>query len=73
MQTARSRICECDICGREEVIKQTVLPDGWVLLWEIPIMLCDTCLARWRERFDEDPAIFLEGGEKELTLFEEWM
>lgn len=66
-----SRWCECYICGEEKLTDKSILPLGWAVLWDIPITVCDGCLAVWERRFGEKPMSWVEGGVKELTLFEE--
>ena len=63
-----SRICECEICGREEVAVRAVLPDEWIITWDTSTTICDKCLARWIERWGKEPIVYLRGGEKELIL-----
>lgn len=66
-----SRVCECDVCEELALTNQTVLPDGWVTLWETSAMLCDKCLQRYIDRWGEEPAIWLRAQDKELDLFKE--
>lgn len=63
-----SRTCECEICGTMELTKQALLPDGWIITWDTSTTICDKCLARWVEKWGEEPIIYMRGGEKELTL-----
>lgn len=65
-----SRLCQCFICDKEEVTNKTVLPDGWAVLWEYPRVICDTCLAEYERRYEQKPILWIQGGEKELTLFD---
>lgn len=66
-----SRICVCDICDETLLTRQTILPDGWVTLWDTSATLCDKCLQKWVERWGEEPAIWLRAQDKELDLFKE--
>ena len=56
-----SRLCECQICGAEEITNRTVLPAGWAITWEHEYTLCKNCIRRWRERFGSEPAYVEEG------------
>lgn len=58
-----SRICTCDICGKEELTDQAVLPNDWVMLWDNSEILCIECIKRWTDKW-ELPAIWLTGGEE---------
>lgn len=64
-----SRICQCGICGKEDITNKDLLPDGWAVLWDIPYTICDDCLSNWKERFGEEPMLWVNGKEKELTIF----
>jgi len=63
---AVSRICQCDICYREELAIQAALPDGWSLLWEYNVTLCGKCLSRWNDKFGGKPLLLITGGESIL-------
>lgn len=63
-----SRICTCYICGTEEITEQALLPNGWAVLWDIPITICEKDLKKWATRFGEEPIAWLEGGVAEPTL-----
>lgn len=66
---ALSRICECTVCGREELTNKTVLPAGWILAWKYPYTLCDTCVAAYEARWGEEMEYYLKGeDEDELCL-----
>lgn len=68
MNRTLSRIVECRICEREEVTRESLLPDGWMITWEHSITMCDNCLDKWVKRWGEEPGYWLKGGEKELVL-----
>lgn len=65
-----SRICTCDVCDAKELTDKAVLPIGWVMTWEFSYTLCDLCISKFEAQFGEKPLFYLEGGEKELTLFD---
>lgn len=63
-----SRVCECSICGEQGLTDKTVLPPGWLTMWEYGYTLCDKCVSRWVERYGEEPDYLIKGGEEELLL-----
>lgn len=67
-----SRICTCYICGDEEITDKAVLPTGWAVLWDVPVTICEKCLVKWGQQYGEKPMFWLEGGVKEVSLFDEW-
>lgn len=66
-----SRTCECDVCEDVVLTNRTLLPDDWGLLWDIPYLLCDSCISKWKDRWGDEPMMLIKGKDKELSLFEE--
>lgn len=59
-----SRICTCGICGKEELTHQTELPDGWIIMYYYGMTLCECCVKKWEDRWDQGPEYLLKGGEE---------
>ena len=73
MTRVLSRIVKCDVCHSEEITEKAAYPLGWAMTWEHSFILCDKCLARYEEKFGEEPPIWERGGEKVINLMDEWM
>lgn len=58
MRKPLSRVCECYICEDIEITNQDFLPEGWVILWDYPVTICQRCLAKWIVQWGE-PGILL--------------
>ena len=56
-----SRVCECNVCGIEEMTRRTELPTGWAIIWENNYTICRDCRRRWAKRFGKEPEYSLEG------------
>ena len=68
MGKVMSRVCECDICGKEMLTNRELLPEGWFVLWDVPYTICDDCADKWASKWGSLPMYLIKGSEKELVL-----